>query len=116
MGLRGGPFHPSLFSSASWLLGTLPLPQCFSGDCWHLPPRGWGRVGASRVRTQAEHSSGWSCEPEDAEGELADLAQSLCVPKAPERGLKCIPGTKPKYPPAPRVGGEGICAPRGCRL
>lgn len=31
MGLRGGPFHPSLFSSASWLLGTLPLPPVFFG-------------------------------------------------------------------------------------
>lgn len=78
MGLRGGPFHPSLLSSASWLLGKLPVPPVFFGRLLasstleNRVPSGW-HVGTSRVRTQAEHSSGgWSCEPEDAERGLAD--------------------------------------------
>lgn len=78
MGLRGGPFHHSLLSSASWLWGKLPVPQVFFGRLLASStlddrvPSGWC-VSASRVRSQAEHSSGgWSCEPEDAEGGLAD--------------------------------------------
>lgn len=62
-------------------------PSVFRETVGIFHPRGWGCVGASRVRTQAEHSSGgWSCEPEDAEGELADPSSQSCVFPRLQRG------------------------------